>query len=117
MIVVPRCDRAYLMSYSGAVLRMYARDDVQGTDFLAATVSTSNQYLFVAADDGKCVIFDIGTGKAEKIISSFGEDCSSGGGGKKACEISGLVYHPRGGLVGGYSNDKGQKRGLLTLFK
>ena len=119
MIVVPRCDRAYLMSYSGVVLRVYTRDDVQGSDFLAATVSASNQFLFVAADDGKCVVFDVPTGKVEKIIRSFAEDCSSSVGRStgKACEISGLVCHPHRGFVGGYSNDKGQKRGILTLWK
>jgi len=119
MIVVPRCDRVYLMSYSGAVLRVYTRDDVQGSDFLAATVGASNQFLFVAADDGKCVVFDVHTGKVEKIIRSFAEDCSSSVGRStgKACEISGLVCHPHRGFVGGYSNDKGQKRGILTLWK
>jgi len=119
MIVVPRCDRAYLMSYSGAVLRVFTRDDVaQGSnDFLAATVSPSNQWLFVAADDGKCVVFDIHSSKVEKIIRSFAEDCSSGRSSEKPCEVSGLVCHPHRGLLGGYSNDKGQKRGILTLWK
>lgn len=116
MIIVPRCDRAFLVSFSGAVLRTFTRDDVQGTDFLAATVSPSNQWLFVAADDGKCVVFDIETGKVEKIIRSFAEDCSSGRSGK-ACDISNLVFHPHRGLLGGYSNDKEQKRGVLTLWK
>lgn len=116
MIVVPRSDRAYLMSYSGAVLRVYARDDVQGSEFLAAAISPSNQWLFVAADDGKCVVFDVGTGKAEKIIRSFSEACSSGRS-DKPCEVSGLVCHPHRGLVGGYSSDKGQKRGILALWK
>ncbi|KAL7543243.1 hypothetical protein ACHAXR_012597 [Thalassiosira sp. AJA248-18] len=116
MIVIPRADRAYLMSYSGAVLRVFTRDDVQGTEFLAAAVSTSNQWLFVAADDGKCVVFDVNTGKVEKIIRSFAEECSSGRG-EKVCEMSGLVCHPSRGFVGGYSNDKGQKRGILTLWK
>ena len=116
MIVVPRADRAYLMSYSGVVLRVFTRDDVQGTDFLAATVSTSNQWLFVAADDGKCVTFDVTTGNVEKIIRSFAEECSSGRS-ERPCDISGLICHPNRGFVGGYSNDKGQKRGILTLWK
>ena len=118
MIVVPRSDRAYLMSYSGDVLRTYARDDVQGSEFLAAVVGTSERYLFVAADDGKCIVFDIPTGKVEKIVNSFAEEC---GGSRRdvkgACEIGGLVCHPHRGFVGGYSSDRGQKRGLLTLWK
>ena len=116
MIVVPRSDHTYLMSYSGALLRVYTRDDVQGSEFLAATISPSNQWLFIAASDGKCVVFDINTGKAEKIIRSFAEDCSNGRS-DKPCEISGLVCHPHQGLIGGFSNDKWQKRGMLTLWK
>ena len=122
MIVVPRCDCAYLMSYSGTVLRTYTRDDVQGTEFLAANVSPSNDYLYIAASDGKCVVFDISSGNVDKIIRSFGEECSSSGQGggddnDKICEISGIVCHPHGGYIGGYSNDKSQKRGILTLWK
>ncbi|EED92451.1 WD40-repeat protein [Thalassiosira pseudonana CCMP1335] len=105
MIVVPRTDRAYLMSYTGAVLRVFTRDDVQGTDFLAASVSPSNRWLFVAADDGKCVAFDVNTGK----------ECS--GRSEKASDITGIIHHPFRGLIGGYSNSKGQKRGILTLWK
>jgi len=107
------------MSYSGAVLRVFTRDDVaQGSsDFLAATVSPSNQWLFAASSDGKCAVIDIQSGKAEKIIPSFGEDCSSGRSSEKPCEVSGLVCHPHRGFLGGYSNDKGQKRGILTLWK
>ncbi|KAL7541480.1 hypothetical protein ACHAWF_006944, partial [Thalassiosira exigua] len=116
MIVVPRSDRAYLMSYAGEVLRAFARDDVPNTEFLAAAVSPSNRWLYVAADDGKCVTFDIQTGTAEKIVRTFAEECSSGRG-ERACEISGLVCHPHRGLLGGFCSDKGQKRGMLTLWK
>lgn len=114
MIVVPRSDRAYLMSYTGAVVRVFARDDVQGCEFLAASVSPNNRWLFVAADDGKCVVFDVGTGKAEKVIRSF--TCGSGES-DKPCEVTGIICHPHRGLIGGYSNDKGQKRGILALWK
>jgi len=123
MIVVPRCDCAYLMSYSGTVLRTYTRDDVQGTEFLAANVSPSNDHLYIAASDGKCVVFDVSSGNVDKIIRSFSEECSSSGRGgsgddnDKVCEISGIVCHPHGGSIGGYSNDKSQKRGILTLWK
>ena len=85
-------------------------------EFLAAAVSASNRFLFVAADDGKCVVFDIATGEVEKIMPSFAAECS-GGGSESGCEMSGLVCHPQRGFIGGYSNDKGQKRGLLTLWK
>lgn len=122
LVVVPRGDRAYLMSYSGAVLRTYERDDVQGGEFLAAAVSASNRFLFVATDDGKCVVFNVATGKVEKTIRSFAEECSIGSDtrndtNKPYCEVTGLVCHPQLGYIGGYSNDPGQKRGILTLWK
>lgn len=115
MIVVPRTDRAYLMSYTGAILRVFTRDDVQNTDFLAASVSPSNQWLYIAADDGKCVVFDVNSGSVEKIVRSFAEECSTRS--EKASDITGVLHHPHRGMIGGYSNDKGQKRGVLTLWK
>ena len=122
MIVIPRCEQAYLMSYTGSVLRVFKRDDKQGSGFLAATISPSNQWLFVVADDGECLVFDVSTGKMEKTIHSFALYCSSGSSSigrneSKPCEISGLICHPHRGFIGGYSNDKGQKRGMLTLWK
>lgn len=116
MIVVPRSDRCYLMSYSGSILRVFTRDDVQGSEFLAAAVSPSNQWLYVAADDGKCVVFSIDSGSVEKIVRSFAEECSAGS--EKASDITGVVHHPHRGIIGGFSNDKSfQKRGILTLWK
>lgn len=115
MIVVPRSDRAYLMTYSGNVLRVFIRDDTQGSDFLAASVSTSNQWLYVATDDGKCIVFDINTGSVEKIVRDFAEECSTRS--DKASEISGIISHPHRGMIGGFCNDKSQKRGILTLWK
>ena len=109
------------MSYSGSIVRTYTRDDVQASEYLAANVSPSNQYLYIAASDGKCVVFDIELGTVEKIIHDFADECSISGKGRseneKTCEISGIVCHPHGGYIGGYSNNKGQKRGLLTLWK
>ena len=116
MIVVPRSDRAYLMSYSGNnILRVYTRDDVQGTDFLAASMSPSNQWLYIAADDGNCVVFDVQTGVVETIVKSFAEECSTRS--EKVSDITGIIHHPHRGMIGGYSNDKSQKRGVLTLWK
>lgn len=120
MIVIPRYEQACLMSYTGGVLRAFIRDDKQGSDYLAATISPSNQWLFVAVDDGACLVFNVSTGKMEKIIRSFAVDCSSSNNGRsdgKPCEITGVVCHPHRGIIGGYSNDKGQKRGMLTLWK
>lgn len=115
MVVVPRSDRAYLMSLSGSILQTYVRDDVQGTDFLAATVSPSNQWLYISANDGKCIVFDLNSGKVERILTSFTEECV----GKRdtTCEISGILHHPHCSFIGGYSNDKSQKRGMLSIWK
>jgi WD40 repeat protein len=104
------------MSYSGnTILRVYTRDDVQGTDFLAASVSPSNQWLYIAADDGNCVVFDVQTGVVETIVKSFAEECSTRS--EKVSDITGIIHHPHRGMIGGYSNDKSQKRGVLTLWK
>ena len=125
MIVVPRASKAFLMSYTGSILRVYARDDVQNGNFLAGGVSRSNRYLFLACDDGKCAVFDVMSGSVERIVNSFGKECttSSVGGGEsdsattRRAEISGMIIHPQCGYIGGYSNDRGQKKGILTLFK
>jgi WD40 repeat-containing protein SMU1 len=115
MVVVPRSDRAFLMSLSGSILQTYVRDDVQGTEFLAATVSPSNQWLYVSADDGKCIVFDLNTGKVEKILRSFTEDCVGKSG--ATCEISGLLHHPHQSFIAAYTNDKTLKRGMLSIWK
>lgn len=115
MIVVPRSDRAFLMSLSGSILQTYVRDDVQGTELLAATVSPSNQWLYVSANDGKCIVFDLNSGKVEKILTSFTQECV--GKSDPSCEISGMLHHPHCSFIGGYSNDKSQKRGMLSIWK
>lgn len=115
MIVVPRSDRAFLMSLSGSILQTYVRDDVQGTELLAATVSPSNQWLYVSANDGKCIVFDLNSGKVEKILTTFSQECV--GKSNTNCEISGILHHPHCSLIGGYSNDKSQKRGTLSIWK
>mmetsp|Transcript_1030 Transcript_1030/g.1593 ORF Transcript_1030/g.1593 Transcript_1030/m.1593 type:complete len:718 (+) Transcript_1030:115-2268(+) len=115
MIVVPRSDQAFLMSLSGSILQTYVRDDVQGTELLAATVSPSNQWLYVSANDGKCVVFDLNSGKVERILSSFTQECV--GKSDTSCEISGMLHHPHCSFIGGYSNDKSQKRGMLSIWK
>jgi len=115
MIVVPRSDRAFMMSLSGSILQTYVRDDVQDTELLAATVSPSNQWLYISANDGKCIVFDLNSGKVEKILTSFTQECV--GKSNTNCEISGILHHPHFSFIGGYSNDKSQKRGMLSIWK
>jgi len=121
MVIVPRAPHAYLVSHTGSVLRVFNRDDTRGrgsgidekADFIAATVSPSNKWLYVATEDGLLLCFDVATGKIEKTIRDFGVETS----GKENAEISGLVHHVHKSLLGGYSNDKGLKRGRLVLWK
>ena len=70
-------------------------------------------WLYVATEDGLLLCFDVATGKIEKTIRDFGIETS----GKDNAEISGLVHHVHKSLLGGYSNDKGLKRGRLVLWK
>ena len=121
MVIVPRAPQAYLVNHTGTVLRVFSRDDARGkgsladekADFIAATLSPSNKWLYVATEDGLLLCFDVATGKIEKTIRDFAIETS----GKDNAEISGLVHHVHKSLLGGYSNDKGLKRGRLVLWK
>jgi outer membrane protein assembly factor BamB len=121
MVIVPRAPYAYLVSHTGTVLRVFKRDDTRGRGsgsdekaaFIAATVSPSNKWLYVATEDGLLLCIDVATGKLEKTIRDFAVETS----GKENSEISGLVHHVNKSLLGGYSNDKSLKRGRLVLWK
>mmetsp|Transcript_15575 Transcript_15575/g.22356 ORF Transcript_15575/g.22356 Transcript_15575/m.22356 type:complete len:236 (-) Transcript_15575:411-1118(-) len=144
MIVVTRSPCAYLLGYDGGVIRRFERDDGKGIvddkkpsgdkgtaasssslsrggggDFVAATVSPTNAWLYVASEDGKCFCFNVVTGKVEKVFQSFAEECITAGGegSSRIAEITGLVHHPHKGIVASYSNEKSQRRGLLTIWK
>jgi hypothetical protein len=64
-------------------------------------------------------VFDILTGKIEKSIRHFGEETTSKSkdGSKMKAEITGIVHHPQKGILAAFSNDKGQKKGQLQLWK
>ena len=121
MVIIPRAPQAFLVSHTGTVLRIFNRDDARGkgpgadekADFIAATMSPSNKWLYVATEDGLLLCFDVATGKIEKTIRDFGIETS----GKENAEISGLVHHVHKSLLGGYSSDNGLKRGRLVLWK
>lgn len=53
------------MSYSGNVLHVFT--GMTFTEFLAANVSTCNQYLYMAASDACCVVFDISARVLRKL--------------------------------------------------
>jgi WD40 repeat-containing protein SMU1 len=117
MMIVPRGSRAFLVTYRGLVVRTFDMD-ASGKVFVAATVSPSNHWLYAVTDTGSCCVFDVQTGAMEKSIREFAtQSASNSGDGKRIAEVSGLVHHPHKGIVAAFSNDKGQKRGLLTLWK
>lgn len=118
VMIVPRGSRAFLVTYQGLVVRTYDID-ASGKVFVAATVSPSNRWLYAVTDCGTCCVFDVQTGAMEKSIRDFASQSasSSSGDGKRIAEVSGLVHHPHKGIVAAFSNDKGQKCGLITLWK
>jgi hypothetical protein len=61
-------------------------------------------------------VFDSSSGKVERILTSFAEECCVGKR-ETTCEISGILHHPHFSFIGGYSNDKSQKRGTLSIWK
>ena len=72
----------------------------------------------VSTDDGGCCVFDVQTGALEKTIRDFASQCtSSSSSDKSLVELSGLVHHPQKPIVAAFSNNKSQKRGLITLWK
>ena len=118
VIIVPRGSRAFLVTYRGLVVRTFDIETSAGNVFVAATVSPSNRWLYAVTDMGTCCVFDVQSGVFEKSIKDFAlQSTSSTGGDKRIPEISCVLHHPHKGIVAAFSNDKGQKRGLLTLWK
>lgn len=110
MIVVPRGVRAFLVENpSGRVVRTF-QDDSTASEavFVAATVNSSNRWLYAAKDNGDCCIFDVGTGKLEKTIHDFGSS---------EAEVTFMVHHPQKNLLAAFSNSPNQKKGRLALWK
>jgi WD40 repeat-containing protein SMU1 len=118
MIVVPRGMRAFLVNYQGVVLQTFSADIAQGKVFVAAAVSPCNRSLYAVQDDGVCWAFDLTTGEMLQTIRDFGaESTSHAKGSLQVAEISSLIHHPHKHIFGAFSNDKGQKRGKLVLWK
>lgn len=118
MIIVPRGLRAFMVNYSGAVIRAFDDNTVAGKVFVAAAVSSSNRWLYAVKEDGSCCVFDVTTGDLESTISDFGAESTSRSKDRTlAAEISGLLPHPTKSILGTFSNDKGQKKGQLVLWK
>jgi WD40 repeat protein len=114
MILVPRGSRAFLVTTKGLILRTFTLDG-QNKVFVAATVSPSNRWLYGISDDGHCHVFDVTTGEPETRIMHFAEESVDKS--KPNSEITALLHHPRKGVLATFANDKGQKKGKLTLWK
>jgi len=119
MIIVPRGYRAFLVNYDGIVLRTF-QDDGQSSEkvFVAASVSASNQWLYAVKEDGVCCVFNIDNGELEKTIRDFGSETTRMPKDSNAvAEISSVTHHPTKNLIAAFSNDKGQKKGQLVVWK
>ena len=119
MIIVPRGLRAFLVNFHGTVLRTFENDaSTGGKVFVAATVSPSNNWLYCVTEGGDCCCFDIVTGRLEKTLRSFADETiSKSKDGSTTAEITTLIHHPHKGVLAAFSNDKGQKKGQLVLWK
>ena len=131
-----------MVDYRGVVLQTYATpkvnrrsnktaEDPSGTTveyedaFVSACTSPSQQWLYVVTERGSCHVFHVSTGKLERSISDFGLESTSSTKQKSGAtetlsgiaEITGMIHHPHKGIVAAFSNDKKQKRGIVTLWK
>jgi WD40 repeat-containing protein SMU1 len=115
MILVPRGQRAFMVSLTGVVMQTY---DVNNSNcvFIAAAVSPSNKWLYLVSDLGSLHVFDATNGNEETAIHDFSRE-TCGQSKTAAPEITSLVHHPHKGILAAFSNDKSQKKGLLGVWK
>lgn len=127
LLVVPRDDRAYLVTRDGGVtIRTYRDDaDSSASPFVAAAVSPSNKWLYVATESGDCVCFDVADGKVRSRIVDFmrgggeGQDAKNGENDDKtpaAAEVVCVLHHPHTGVLASFDNDT-SSRGLVRIWK
>jgi WD40 repeat-containing protein SMU1 len=131
MIIVPRGPRAFMVDFSGRVIRIFEDSSTnkrqhEESCFVAATVNSTNRWLYIVRDDDQCCIFDVRNGTLESTISDFAPRCISSSSSATAAtptttvlkaEISGMAHHPTNNLLAAFSNHKGQKRGKIVLWK
>ncbi|KAL3937979.1 MAG: hypothetical protein SGBAC_007019 [Bacillariaceae sp.] len=119
MLLVPRSSMAYLVTLEGRVVQTYqaaSDNDV----FLAACISHS--FVYLANQKGECLVFRLFKGTLEKTIFEFAIQSttakqSAEQGGDNAVEITQLLHHPFRAMLGAFSNDKTQKKGILSVWK
>mmetsp|Transcript_12629 Transcript_12629/g.30156 ORF Transcript_12629/g.30156 Transcript_12629/m.30156 type:complete len:617 (-) Transcript_12629:880-2730(-) len=118
MLVAPRSSIAYLVTLEGRVVQTYqaaSDDDV----FLAACIS--NSFVYLATQKGECLVFHLAKGTIEKTIHEFALQSTSksaeGVDSTSAVEVTQLLHHPFRSMLGAFSNDKTQKKGILSVWK
>lgn len=118
-IVVPRAPVAYLMNHSGVIMKKFERKDKakvvsetngmeeasSSIDFVAATISPSNKWLYVATEDNFCLTFNTSSCEIVKSVPMS----------KELKEIRGLAHHPHTGILTSFSSDK-STRGVLKVW-
>lgn len=116
ILVVPRSAVAFLVNLQGLVLQLYQADSLE-TQFLSATVTSTVAYLVTSKGD--CLVFSIRSGKLVKTIREFALDSTSKTNTEhRVAEISSVVHHPfKSSILAAFSNDKTQKKGVLTIWK
>lgn len=116
ILIVPRSSTAFLVNLEGTVLQAFSTETKEAI-FYAATVTASVVYLASSTND--CLIFSLQTGKLLHTIHNFSLDSTSKtNNDQRIAEISALIHHPfKPSTLAAYSNDKTQKKGLLTVWK
>lgn len=115
LLVVPRSATAFLVDLEeGTVLQSY-QADAKDTIFCAAAVTPDWVYLCSTGND--CCVFGVASGRLEQTIRDFTVDSTSKTTSSHVAEISQLLHHPFKPILAAFSNDKTQKKGVLTVWK
>ena len=116
MLIVPRSSTAFLVNLQGTVLQVYNSESSEAV-FLAGSITSKLVYL--ASSTGHCLVFSLRTGKFLQSIRDFALDSTSKTNNeRRAAEISALIHHPfKPSTLAAFSNDKTQKKGVLTVWK
>ena len=114
LVVVPRSSKAYLTNLNGNVLQIFQADS-KDTVFSAAAICPS--WVYLTTQDGHCLVFSY-KGVLQQTIRNFGPDSTSKTtSGEGSVEVTSLLHHPFQPIIAAFSNDKTQKRGVLTVWK
>jgi WD40 repeat-containing protein SMU1 len=116
MIIVPRSSTAFLINLEGDVLQIFQTETPE-VEFLSATVTASVVYF--ATSKGNCLCFSIRNGKLLGTIRDFTVDSTSKtNSDHRVAEVSSMIHHPfKPSLLAAFSNDKTQKKGVLTVWR